>query len=129
MVYLKKEEIFFERDEKGELLPIETILETIPDKPTIVVTPLTKGELAKIVAMSGTETDNDTDIDIVIQHCRNPVFTDEDRESLKKAGKSLLINAIAIAIFSISTGIGQSQLLEEGKKSLTEKKLQNFQSQ
>ena len=129
MVYLKKEEIFFERDEKGELLPIETILETIPDKPTIVATPLTKGELSKIVAMSGTETDADTDINVVISHCKNPAFTEVDRESLKSAGKSLLINAIAIAIFSISTGISQSQLLEEGKKSLAEKKLQNFQNQ
>lgn len=126
MSYLKKENIFFERDENGELIPTEVVLTTLKDKPTILATPLTKGEIANIVKKSGTDTDIDTDIDVVIKHCKNPQFVEEDRESLKKAGKTSMINAIAIAIFSISTGVDQSKMLEEGKKKLAEKELDDF---
>ncbi len=130
MEYLKKEEIFFERDTNGELIPVDVILETLPNKPTVSVTPLTKGELSKIVKQSkGTETDTDTDIDVVIAHCKNPVFKEDDRISLKAAGKSLMITAIAIAIFSISVGTSQSELVNEGRKKIVEKELENFRTQ
>lgn len=129
MTYLKKENIFFERDGNGEVIPLEVTLESLPDKPKILITPLTKGELSKIVKMNGVETDIDTDIDIVITHCKNPEFKEEDREVLKKAGKTSIINAIAISIFSISTGVDQSKLLEEGKKKMAEKEMENFQVQ
>lgn len=126
MSYLKKENIFFERDESGELIPKEVVLTTLKDKPSILATPMTKGELASIIKLSGTDTDIDTDIDIVIKHCKNPIFKEEDRESLKNAGKTNMINAIAIAIFSISTGVEQDKLLEEGKKELAKKELEDF---
>lgn len=128
MTYLKKEEIFFERDGEGNLLPIDVVLETLPDKPTIMAIPLSKGELAKIVSQSkGGETDIDADIDIIINNCKNPSFSEEDRQSLKSAGKAVFTNAIALAIFSISTGVSQDAILQAGKKNIAEKELNNFQ--
>jgi len=130
MTYLKKEEIFFERDDEGNVLAIDVILETLPDKPTIKATPLTKGELAKIVnSAKGQETDIDADIDIVIKHCKEPAFIEADRESLKTAGKSTVTSSISLAILSISTGIEQSKIMDEGKKNLVEKELQAFPTQ
>jgi len=130
MVYLKKEDIFFERDENGKLLPVEVTLETLEDKPQIKAIPLTKGQLAKIVSdTKGTDTNVDTDIDIVISNCVEPKFTEEDREKLKTSGKAMMVNAIAIAIFSISTNTSQTELLNQGKKLLAKKELEDFQNQ
>lgn len=119
MTYLKKEDILFERDGEGKLLPVEVELETLSDKPKIRATPLTKGELSEIVsnAQSG-NTNKDIDIDIVIKHCKEPSFSEEDREALKSAGKAAILNAIVLGIFSISTGVSQDQISEEGKKAV-----------
>lgn len=130
MTYLKKEEIFFERDNDGNVLPIDVTLETLDGKPMVRVTPLSKGELAKIVSQSkGEETDIDTDINMLIEHCKEPLFSEEDRETLKKAGKAVYTNAIALSILSVSTGVSQNQILEEGKKKLVEKELLGFRNQ
>ena len=127
MTYLKKEEIFFERDGDGNVLPIEVALETLPGEPMIKATPLNKGELAKVVSQAkGMETDIDTDINIIISNCKNPSFSEEDRKLLKTAGKATFTNAIALAIFSISTGISQNEILVAGKKNIAEKELDNF---
>ena len=40
MTYLKKEEIFFDRDGEGNVIPIEVTLDTLPNKPLVKVTPL-----------------------------------------------------------------------------------------
>ena len=119
MGYLKKEDVFFERDNEGNLLPIDVVLETLPDKPTVKVTPLTKGELSEIVTKTQDGSANqDLDVDVIIKHCIQPKFSEEDRETLKKTGKAVFTNAIALAIFSISTGVSQDQLLTEGKEKL-----------
>ena len=119
MEYLKKEDVFFERDNEGNLLPLDVVLETLPDKPTVKVTPLTKGELSEIVSKSTSgSSDPDLDVDVLIKHCVEPRFTEEDRESLKQAGKSTHTNAIALAIFSVSVGVEQQKLLEEGRKQI-----------
>ncbi|MCK5624942.1 hypothetical protein KAI04_03820 [Candidatus Pacearchaeota archaeon] len=130
MTYLKKEEIFFDRDGEGNVIPIEVTLTTLPDKPMIKVTPLTKGELADIMSKSkDSETNVETDIDVIINHCKEPSFTEDDRVGLMSAAKIVYTNAIALAIFSISSGISQKQLVDEGKKAVIEKELQNFQTQ
>ena len=129
MTYLTKEEIFFERDNEGNVLPIEVALETIPDKPLVKVTPLTKGELSKLVsATKSNETDIDTDIDIIVKHCIEPSFNDEDKNALKKAGKAVHVNAIILAILSISSGISQQKIVDEGRKALS-KKVSDFPNQ
>ena len=125
MEYLKKEEIFFERDGEGKLLPIDVVVDTLPNKPMIKVIPLNKGELAKVVSEAkSNETEVNTDIDIIINHCKNPIFTEEDRETLKSAGKAVFTNAIALAILSISTGVSQKEILEAGKQKVIENSFQ-----
>jgi len=130
MAYLKKEDVFFERDSNGNLLPVETQLELLKDKPTVKITPLTKGELSEIVAKTkGDMTSDDTDLDIVIKHCIEPKFSEEDRAGLKEAGKAMTINAISIAIFSISTNVDQLSLLNQGTKKTAAQELLDFQNQ
>ncbi len=130
MDYLKKEDIFFERDGEGNVIPIAVALETLPNKPMIKATPLTKGELAEIMSKSkDNDTSVQTDIDIIIKHCKEPVFTEVDREGLLNASKAAFTNAIALAIFSISADISQKDLVEEGRKNIIEKELQNFPKQ
>ena len=125
MEYLNKEEIFFERDGEGKLLPIDVVLDTLPNKPMVKVIPLNKGELAKVISeVKSNETDVNTDIDIIISHCKNPLFTEEDRETLKSAGKAVFTNAIALAILSISTGVSQKEILEAGKQKVIENSFQ-----
>ena len=130
MDYLKKDDIFFERDGEGNVIPVAIALETLPNKPMIKATPLTKGELAEIISKTkDTDTNIQTDIDIIIKHCKEPSFTEEDRKGLLEAGKTSYTNAIALAIFSISADISQKQLMDEGRKNLIEKELQNFPKQ
>ncbi len=124
MGYLKKEDVFFERDNEGNLLPLDIVLETLSDKPMIKVTPLTKGELQEIVSKTQSNSaDADLDIDIIIKHCTEPKFTEDDRKSLKTLGKAVFTNAIALAIFSVSTGVSQEKLLEEGKNNVLKNEL------
>ena len=130
MAYLKKEEIFFERDGNGNLLPVEVILETLDTKPTIKAIPLNKGELAEIANKStGNNTDIDVDINVIISNCVNPEFSEDDRAMLLSAGKAKFTNAIALAIFSISTDISQQDLLNQGNTRILKKELENFRQQ
>ena len=125
MEYLKKEEIFFERDGEGKLLPIDVVLDTLTDKPMIRVVPLNKGELSKVISEAkDNTTDIDTDINIIINQCKNPSFTEDDRELLKSAGKAVFTNAISLAILSISTGTSQKEILEAGKQKVIENSFQ-----
>ncbi len=130
MTYLKKEEIFFDRDGEGNVIPIEVTLDILPNKPLVKVTPLTKGELAEIMSKTkDIDTSVETDIDVIIKHCKEPSFSEEDRNSLMNAGRTTYTNAIALAIFSVSAGISQKQLVDEGRKNIIEKELQNFPKQ
>lgn len=130
MTYLKKEEIFFDRDGEGNVIPIEVTLDTLPDKPQIKATPLTKGELAEIMSRTkDVDTSLETDINVIIKHCKEPSFTEADKDGLLKAGKTTYTNAIALAIFSISSGISQKQLVEEGRKNIIGKELEDFRKQ
>lgn len=128
--YLKKENVFFERNESGEVVPIETTLETLDDKPIVRLTPLTKGELTEISKRAeNIDEDTDLDIDIIVKHCHEPNITEEDRESLKKAGRIKYTNAIATAIISLSTDVPQEQIIEQGKEQAMNKKVEGFTKQ
>ena len=124
MSYLKKEQVFFERDGEGNLLPIDVTLEAYDDETKISMLPMVKGEIAAMASKSKSlETNPDMDVDIVIKHCVEPKFTEADRETLKSSGKISLLNAIVTAIVATSTGISQKQLLADGKKKATENEL------
>lgn len=124
MGYLQKEEVFFDRDGEGRLLPIDVTLETYDNNTQISMVPLNRGDFAKLLAQTKSlETNPDLDVDIVIKHCVKPNFTEDDRELLKSSGKVALLNAIVTAIIAASTGISQTKLLDDGKKKVIENEL------
>lgn len=73
----------YDRDENGELIPKSVPLENLVNgkKYYVKVTPLTRGERKKI-AQIGLDKDGnttrDTDLDLVLKHCHEPKFTEED---------------------------------------------------
>lgn len=127
MSYLTKEKVFFDRDENGNVLPVDVTLETLDNETKIKATPLNKGELNKLSNNINSGNETDVDIDIIIKHCKEPKFTEEDRESLKSASKLQITNAIVTAILSLSTNISQKDIIEQGKQQSVDKEMQAFQ--
>jgi|6_EtaG_2_1085325.scaffolds.fasta_scaffold04271_2 hypothetical protein len=124
MGYLKKEQVFFERDGEGKLLPIDVTLESYDAGTQISMIPMAKGEITEMASKAKSlETNPDMDVDIVIKHCAEPKFTEADRETLKSSSKIALLNAIVTAIVAESTGVSQQQLIEDGKKKVLSKGL------
>lgn len=93
MSMLKKSLTLYERDEKGKLIPQPVPLELAKQDqrkyPELVETeisiiPLTRGELKKIFGFGGKvmdekpETDKDTDAEIIVEHCFEPLYTKEE---------------------------------------------------
>ena len=95
---LKKEDVLFERDEKGDLIP-QTVELGTDAKEEVVITPLLRGEIKRIFNTTvGTETSKDTDQEIILNHCIEPKFTVEEIERTLP----YMVNAIVTAILSIS---------------------------
>jgi hypothetical protein len=114
MARLKKEECVFMRDGEGKLVPQEVELELLEDKPTIMAIPLTKGDLVKYQGLSQS---NPTEAiskfkAIISNNCTDPKFTDIEIDDLKLDK----LNAIIIAIMSLSVGKSQEEIVAEGKK-------------
>lgn len=121
---LKKDNVLYERDEKGKLIPKEVELEISDDIPelaeykgeTVWITPMPRGETKKLfaeIAMirqnSGNkeqnsfteDQDRDLDAEVIVKHCHEPSFTKEDVKYMKPA----LVSAIVDTIFRES-GLG-----------------------
>jgi hypothetical protein len=113
MVLLKKEQSVFQRDEKGELIPQTLVLETLEDKPEIEATLLTRGELMRIhkEAKSGNTTE-EQDSKLIVEHCKNPSYTEEEAKYLKPN----VAGAIVTALLSASMDISQTELQDMGRK-------------
>ena len=89
---MKKELTLYERNDKGELIPQEVPLqvskkdvEDYPEiaKQTIKIVPMTRGQLREMFGSDGKEgetvtTDKDTDGELIIKHCREPIYTADD---------------------------------------------------
>ena len=115
--FLDKKKTLFERDETGDLVPVETILELIKDKPKIKCTPIPKGEFQRIRSeTTGNETNKDQDAEIIIKHLVYPKYTEKEVEFMKYK----FSNAIVVAIIAVSTGIEQTKIQEVGKKKAME---------
>ena len=123
MALLKKEEILHLRGVDGKLLPQKIILELVSTKDNIVeieALPITKGEMneitKKIEANNG-QTTEDMDLEIIEKYVVTPKITGKE---LMESGKVNYVNAIVIAIISLSTGKTQKELIEN-KKNKSEK--------
>lgn len=111
MEYLEKERTLIRRDENGNVIPIVVTLDLLDDKPKVKVTPLLKGEIQKMV--SGTEEEREKyEEEIVIKHCVEPKYTEEEIEYIQPE----VYGALKIAILSVSTGRGQKEIRDETMK-------------
>jgi len=100
---LKKSDSLYPRDENGELIAKEVELVIDEDDiiqkelkgETIFLTPLTRGELKKLFSnFSDEKDDSDKDKDIILGHCKNPEYTEEDIKVLKPAHQHAIVNTI-----------------------------------
>jgi len=106
MVLLKKEDVLYERDEKGNLVSQEVEL-FIDDNDSdqseykgmkIFVTPVDRIKLKELLEQASTEKSSDFDGLIILDHCKDPVFTREDIKYMKP----VLVSIIAKTILKIS---------------------------
>lgn len=82
MAYLKKEEIMFDRDEKGDLIPKDILLD-LPGNPSIKLIPLTRGEIKKILQETkGGETSRQQENQIMVEHIVIPKLTIEEWDNV-----------------------------------------------
>lgn len=125
-------EIIHERDENGELLPIEVELEAFREYdvdrktvktpgPTILVKPLTRGQSIRLrknlvfnKEKNQFESTEDMDAVIVMENCVDPKF-DEQAIELAKSG---YIEAIALAIVAVTNGVTQDTAKQQTIRAL-----------
>lgn len=119
MALLNKEDALFERDEKGDLLPVKVSLETIEDEEIdVIITPMVRGEIKRLHAEANIDgnTTKEQDTEIVLKHCITPKFTEDEVKYLKPK----LISAIVNAILAVSLDISQRELAEKTAKAAIE---------
>jgi len=112
MAMLKTEDIVFSRDTEGALIPQEITLETMENKPTIKIVPLTKGQLNEIHTMAKSSDPIEkikADNNAIKIGLIAPKLTDEQISDLKPKYSG----AIAIAIMSVTLGINQKEISEK----------------
>ena len=94
---LKKEETLFDRDDLGELIPKIVELESDPEKRSIKITPITRGEWLKLREGSkDSETTKDQDIEIISKHCIDPKWDAKEIDSLKPVFVNCIVNTILL---------------------------------
>lgn len=97
---LKKENVVYERDDTGKLIPklVKLINKVNGEDVFVKITPLTRGE-RKRIAQEGIDdkgnTTKDIDIEIVLEHCKDPVFSKEELEDTRIG----FVENIALTVF------------------------------
>ena len=102
MAKLSKNLTLFDRDEKGELLPKEVelvILDTDMEEyagQTISITPMTRGEIKKTFSIIDNKQGEDDDLDgkLIMEHCIDPKYTEEEVKHLKPGFATMLVNTV-----------------------------------
>jgi hypothetical protein len=109
MTELTKEDLFFERDENGELIGQDVKLELLEGKPTVRVKPLPRGMMQRIrlKALSGDiEEKVESDCDLIRGGLVKPKLTDQQIKDMKPQKA----NAIIVAIMSVSLDAPQTEV-------------------
>lgn len=104
MAMLNKNDCVFDRDENGQLLAKEILLEGIPGDVTILATPITRGEFLRIHAQN-TDGKN-IDDEIIVKHCISPTFTLEEVQLMRAE----YAGAITSAIVAMSLNKTQAEI-------------------
>ena len=112
---LKAEDMIFQRGEDGSLLPKEITLETLPDKPTVKIRPLSRGKLQEIYQKA--TSDNlqeklDADSQVLKEGLVEPILTEEQIQDLKPQ----FANAVSIAIMALSLGVTQEEVKDKAQE-------------
>jgi hypothetical protein len=98
---ISKSVTLFDRDEKGELLPKEVELVVLDDEmkeyegQSISITPMTRGEIKSIFTkIDGEGKDKDLDGELILKHCIEPKYDEEEVKHLKPGFATMLVNTI-----------------------------------
>ena len=101
---LDKQAALFERDEKGNLIPQEVKLEINEEDEqqlqykgtTISVTPIPRGKIKRLFAKISEDKKSETDFDsqIILEHCIDPKFTEDEIKHLKPELATPIVNTI-----------------------------------
>jgi len=112
MVMLDKETSLFKRDENGNLIARTVTLELLNDKPEIKITPMLRGEIQRLMSeLKGGETNKQQDEQIIMEHCKEPIYTKAESSDIKPK----IAGAIVTAILAASLDITQKKLEESSK--------------
>ena len=114
---LTKEDMLFNRDEKGELICKEVNMIGFEDQKMKII-PLTRGEIKKL-DIKDNETDIDTDQQIVLSHCKDPLFTEEEIKIIKPAFLTSLVQTILRYSYINIDHVKEDLMDAEVKKKLT----------
>lgn len=120
MALLTKKQSLIERDGEGKLLPVTVQLELLgEDAPEVQIIPMNRGELKKLQSLADEKgnTPENADNEIILKHCHNPKYTENELADLK----GNFANAIVIAIMAVSTGMGQKEMFNKSVKGVLEK--------
>ena len=108
MGYIEKDKCLIARDGEGKLLPVEIVLESLPEKPLAKMTPLTKGEFQELINLP------DSEDELIRTHLYEPSFTEEEFKSIKPA----MYGAFKMALLSLTTDTSQKDLQDSSNKAL-----------
>jgi len=139
---LKKDLTLYERDTDGKLIPQEVDLDLDEEDkvnfPELVgqkigITPLTRGELKKLFGMTGKsgevpETDRDDDGKVILEHCHNPKYTENEIAYLKPVVVRTIVKTIfkeSGILFDKRTGKKSFDKNDELRKNLSESSEEN----
>jgi len=112
---LKAEDMVFHRGENGNLLPQEIELETLKEKGTIKVRPITRGKLMEIYQKATSDNVQEkinAENDIIKQGLIEPNLTEDQIADLKPTFAS----AVSIAIMAVSLGVSQQKVEEKSNE-------------
>jgi len=108
MEEIEKEKCVIPRDGEGKIIPMETTLETLPDKPRVKIIPLTKGEFQEIVNTP------DKEDELIRTHLISPSFTEDEFKYIKP----VMYGAFKMAILSLTTDVSQKEIQSSTNKVL-----------
>ena len=126
---LKKEISLYDRDEEGKLIPQEVELE-LDEKDakenadlvgmTIKITPMTRGEMKKLFNISGKaddnkpDTDKDADGELILKHCFEPLYTEEEIPFIKPViSRSLVATIFRESGIKLNAATGQKMIEDD----------------
>jgi len=103
---LEKNTTLYERDEKGELIPIEVKVEIDENDErqleykgqTIFLIPMVRGQIRKMFstlnAKDDPTDDKDEDGEIILNHVKKPTYSEKEIPCIKPALTTILVNTV-----------------------------------